>query len=262
MLETRRLSTRVLLQILLTVLAIPYLIPLLLMIHGSLQGRGWGNYEVVFSLSLLPGFFRNSAIIAGSVIALVMVCTLTAAYAFSKLHIRGKEVYFWTLLACLVLPGVVLISPLFATMIRLHLFNSLWAVIIPIAALQIPFMVLLARNFVDGISDELLEAARVDGANTLRTFWNVLLPMTRPIMAAIVVLAFIASWNDYLFPLLFLQTPEQQTITLVPSYFIGRYNNDQTKVLAAAVVTALPVIIAYIFLQKYFERGLSAGALK
>lgn len=251
-----------LLQILLTVLTIPYVIPLVLMVQGSLAGRGWGNYEVVLSLPLLPGFFLNSAIIAASVIVLVMACTLTAAYGFSKLHIRAKEIYFWALLACLVLPGVVLISPLFSTVSRLGAFNTLWAVIVPIVALQIPFMVLLARNFVDGIPDELLEAARVDGANTLLTFWHVLLPMTRPIMAAIVVLAFIASWNEFLFPLLFLQTPEQQTITLVPSYFIGRFNNDQTKVLAAAVVTALPVIIAYIFLQKYFERGLSAGALK
>ena len=132
----------------------------------------------------------------------------------------------------------------------------------PAAALQIPFAVLLARNFVDGIPNELIEAARVDGATNFQAFRHIMLPLTRPIMAAIVVLVFISAWNGYLLPLLFLQTPDMQTITLVPQYFIGQYNNDQTKVLAAALITALPVIIAYISFQRFFERGLAAGALK
>jgi ABC-type glycerol-3-phosphate transport system permease component len=156
----------------------------------------------------------------------------------------------------------VLLSPLFATVTQIGAFNTLWAVILPVAALQIPFTVLLARNFVDGIPSELIEAARVDGADTIRTFWHVMLSLMKPIMAAVLVLVFINSWNEYLLALLFLQTPEQQTITLVPQFFVGQYNNDQTKVLAAAVLTGLPVVIAYIFLQRFFERGLAAGALK
>jgi ABC-type glycerol-3-phosphate transport system permease component len=216
----------------------------------------------VLSLPLLPGFFLNSALMAASVILITLVLTLTAAFGFSKLRVVGKEIYFWLLLATLTLPGVVLIAPLFATVTQVGAYNTLWAVILPLAALQVPFTVLLARNFVDGIPDELIEAARVDGANMLRTFWHVLLPLTRPIIAAILVLTFINSWNEFLLPLLFLQTPDQQTVTLVPQYFVGQYNNDQTKVLAAAVLTGLPVVIAYIFLQRYFERGLAAGALK
>ncbi|SDS64677.1 carbohydrate ABC transporter permease [Microlunatus soli] len=262
MFEIRRTRTRVLLQILLTVLVIPFVFPLVAMVQGSLAGQGWGNYATVLSLPLLPGFFINSAVIAASVIVLVLICTMTASFGFSKLRIRGKEIFFWALLACLTLPGVVLLAPLFATVTRMGAYNTLWAVIIPVAALQVPFTVLLARNFVDGIPDQLMEAARVDGANILKIFWHIMLPLTRPIIAAVGVLVFINSWNEYLFPLLFLQSPEQQTVTLVPSFFIGQYNNDQTKVLAAAVVIGLPIVIAYIFLQKYFERGLAAGALK
>ncbi|MEA2484336.1 MAG: raffinose/stachyose/melibiose transport system permease protein [Thermoleophilaceae bacterium] len=262
MFETRRLRTRVWLQILLTLLVIPFTIPLIAMVQGSLAGSGWANYATVLSLPLLPGFFLNSALIAVSVIAITLVLTLTAAFGFSKLRIVGKEIYFWLLLAALTLPGVVLIAPLFATVTQVGAYNTLWAVILPLAALQVPFTVLLARNFVDGIPDELVEAARVDGANMFRTFWHVMLPLTRPIIAAILVLVFINSWNEFLLPLLFLQTPDQQTVTLVPQYFVGQYNNDQTKVLAAAVLTGLPVVIGYIFLQRYFERGLAAGALK
>jgi ABC-type glycerol-3-phosphate transport system permease component len=260
--ETRRIRARVLLQILLTLLVIPFVFPLVAMIQGSLAGAGWDNYLTVLSLPLLPGFFVNSALVAAAVILIVIVCTMTAAFGFSKLHIAGKELYFWMLLAALTLPGVVLLTPLFATVTRIGAYNTLWAVILPVAALQVPFTVLLSRNFVDGISDEMIEAARVDGAGMIRTFWSVILPLTRPIIAAVLVLVFINAWNEYLLALLFLQTPEQQTITLVPSYFVGMYNNDQTKVLAAAVLTGLPVVIAYICLQRFFERGLAAGALK
>ncbi len=262
MFETRRTRTRVLLQILLTVLVIPFVFPLVAMVQGSLRGAGWANYRTVLSLQLLPGFFINSSIIAAAVIVVVLICTMTAAFGFSKLNIKGKEFFFWLLLACLTLPGVVLLAPLFATVTQAGAYNTLWAVILPVAALQIPFTTLLARNFVDGIPNELLEAARVEGANTGRTFWYVLLPLSRPIMAAILVLVFINSWNEFLLALLFLQTPDHQTITLVPQYFVGQYNNDQTKVLAAAVLTGLPVVIAYIGLQRFFERGLAAGALK
>jgi ABC-type glycerol-3-phosphate transport system permease component len=114
----------------------------------------------------------------------------------------------------------------------------------------------------NGIPDQLIDAARVDGANMWRAFRHIVLPLTRPIAAAIIVLTLINAWNDYLLPLVFLQSPDLQTVTLVPQYFIGEFNNDQTKVLAAAVVTAIPEIVAYLCLQRLFERGLSAGALK
>jgi raffinose/stachyose/melibiose transport system permease protein len=262
MFETRRVRYRILLQILLTVLVIPFVFPLVAMIQGSLAGAGWDNYLTVLSLPLLPGFFINSALVAAAVILIVLACTMTAAFGFSKLHIAGKEIYFWLLLAALTLPGVVLLTPLFATVTRIGAYNTLWAVILPVAALQVPFTVLLARNFVNGIPNEMIEAARVDGAHMIRIFWSVILPLSRPIIAAVLVLVFISAWNEYLLALLFLQTPEQQTITLVPQYFVGQYNNDQTKVLAAAVLTGLPVVIAYIGLQRFFERGLAAGALK
>jgi raffinose/stachyose/melibiose transport system permease protein len=260
--EVRTWYTRGGLQLVLTLMVVPFAFPLIAMVQGSLAGSGWGNYTTVLSLGLLPRFFINSILVSVAVLALVLMCTLTAAFGFSKLHIRGKEIFFWMLLGALTLPEVVLLAPLFATVTAAGAYNSLWAVIVPAAALQIPFSVLLARNFVDGIPNELIEAARVDGANTWQAFRHIIMPLTRPIVAAIVVLVFISSWNGYLLPLLFLQTPEQQTITLVPQYFVGQFNNDQTKVLAAAVLTALPVLIAYISLQKFFERGLAAGALK
>ncbi len=114
----------------------------------------------------------------------------------------------------------------------------------------------------NGIPDGLIEAARVDGASLWRTFRSIVVPLMRPIAAAITVLTLINAWNDYLLPLVFLQSQSLQTVTLVPTFFVGEYNDDVTKVLAAAVLTAIPEVIVYIGLQRLFERGLSAGALK
>ena len=261
-LEARRWPAKLVLQIVATILVLPFLFPLVAMVEESLSGTGWNNYATVLAIPELPVFFRNSLIIAVVVIAVVYVCTMTAAFAFSKLQFRAKEFFFWLLLAALTLPEVVILAPLFATATSLGFYNTFIAVILPLAALQIPFTVLLARNFVDGIPNELIDASKVDGAGTWQGFRYVVWPLTMPIGAAIVVLTLIGTWNDYLLPLVFLQDPSLQTVTLVPSFFVGEFNNDQTKVVAAAVVTAIPEIVAYLLLQRLFERGLSAGALK
>jgi len=262
MFETRRLSSKIVLQIILTIMVLPFLFPLIAMVQESLAGQGWDNYRVVWGTGVVPEFFRNSAIIAAGVIIIVYALTMLAAFGFSKLHVRGREIYFWMMLAALTLPEVVLLTPLFSTAIRLGLYNTYFSVMLPLAALQIPFAVLLTRNFVNGIPDDLFDAARVDGASAARIFWRIILPLTRPIAAAIIILTLIGAWNDYLLPLVFLQTSATETITLLPSYFVSEFSDDQTKVVASAVITAIPEIIAYLCLQRLFERGLTAGALK
>jgi len=262
MFETRRLSSKIVLQVILTIMVLPFLFPLIAMVQESLAGQGWDNYRVVWDTGVVPEFFRNSAIIAAGVIIIVYALTMLAAFGFSKLHLRGREIYFWMMLAALTLPEVVLLTPLFSTAIRLGLYNTYFSVMLPLAALQIPFAVLLTRNFVNGIPDDLFDAARVDGASAGRIFWRIILPLTRPIAAAIIILTLIGAWNDYLLPLVFLQTSATETITLLPSYFVSEFSDDQTKVVASAVITAIPEIIAYLCLQRLFERGLTAGALK
>lgn len=262
MFETRSRGSRIALQVLATVMVLPFLAPLVAMVQGSLAGRGIGNYEKVFATGVVGTYFRNSALIAVSAIVIVYICTMLAAFGFAKLRIAGKEIWFWVLLAALTMPEAVLLTPLFVTASRLDMYNELIAVILPLAALQVPFTILLARNFFEGIPTELMEAGRVDGANIWQIFWRIVLPLTRPIAAAIVVLTLINAWNAYLLPMLMLNDPSKQVVTLLPSYFISQYTNDQTGVLAAAVITAVPAIVAYLSLQKYFERGLAAGALK
>jgi raffinose/stachyose/melibiose transport system permease protein len=262
MLETRTRFSRFGLQLLLTVLVLPFVFPLVAMLLGSFAGLGWGNYAAILSVPGLPRYFLNSTLIAAAVIAIVFVCTLLAAFAFSKLRVPGKELYYWLLIVGLTLPEIVLLTPLFATAASTGLYDTLLAVILPTSALQIPFTVLIVRNFFDGIPNELFEAARADGAGTGRTFLAIVLPLSRPIAATVVVLTLITSWNSYLLPLVFFPGPDNQTVTLLNQFFIGEFTNDQTKILAGSVITALPTVLAYIFLQPLFERGLTAGALK
>jgi len=262
MFELRSLKSKIGLQIILLLLTIPYALPLVQMILGSLGGTGFLNYKAVWDTGVVPTYFRNSLIISASVILLVYLFSMTAGFGFAKLHIFGKEVFFWLILVALTLPEVILLSPLFVTFQKLHMFNTHLAVILPIAALQLPFTILLARNFDEGIPSELMEAARIDGANTWLIFRYIILPLTKPIASSIIVLTLINSWNSYLMPLLFLQSPDMQTVTLLPQFFQGEFTNDQTKILAAAVITAIPEVIVYICMQKNFEKGMSAGALK
>jgi raffinose/stachyose/melibiose transport system permease protein len=262
MFEIRRLSSKIVIQVVLALLVIPFVLPLVQAVRSSFSGAGWGNYKAVFETGVIPTYFRNSAILAAGTIAVVLCLTMLASYGFAKLRIAGKEVFFWLLLAALTLPEVVLVVPLFVTANALSLYDTLWAVMLPLAALQTPFTILLARNFYEGIPNELIEAGRIDGASVVQVFWHIVLPLTKPIMAAITVLTLIGAWNSYLLPMVLLQAPENQVVTLLPQFFVSAYTNDQTKVLAGAVITALPEILAYLLLQKYFERGLSAGALK
>ena len=262
MIEVRSKKNKILLQILLLIMTIPYVLPLIQMVLGSLGGRGFYNYKAVWDTGVVPTYFRNSIIISAGVIALVYIFSMTAGFGFSKLYVFGKEVYFWLILVALTLPEVILLTPLFVTFQKMRLFNTFLSVIFPLAALQMPFTILLTRNFMAGIPNELMEAARIDGATTGQTFRSVILPLTKPIASAVVVLTLINSWNAYLLPLLFLQSPNKQTVTLLPQFFQGEFTNDQTKILAAAVLTAIPEIVAYLCMQKNFEQGMSAGALK
>ncbi len=262
MFEMRSRASRIAIQVLATVIVLPYLAPLIAMVQGSLAGQGLGNYAKVFATGVVPQYFLNSAIVAASTIAIVYAFTMLAAFGFAKLRIAGKEAWFWLLLIALTMPEAVLLTPLFVTASTLDLYNELIAVILPLAALQVPFAILLARSFFEGIPTELMEAGRIAGANIVRVFWHIVLPLTRPIAGAIVVLTLINSWNAYLLPMLMLNDPSKQVVTLLPSFFTSQYTNDQTGVLAASVITAVPVIVAYLLLQRSFERGLAAGALK
>ncbi|MFT4110885.1 carbohydrate ABC transporter permease [Propionicimonas sp.] len=255
--------SRVAYQVLATVLILPFVLPLLWIVMISFEGAGAAaNYAAVFTQTPFVRFLFNSLLISIGTVALVFVCTMLAGYALGKLEFRGRELIFTGILAGLMLPAVALIVPLFMTVRRFGLFNNFLAVIVPLTAVLLPMTILLARNFIKGIPDELLDAARIDGATSFGALTRIVIPLSRPIIAVVIVWAFLNSWNEFLLPLLFLQDTSLQAVTQIPTYFTSTYGSDVPKIFAALVLMCLPIVIAYLAFQKFFERGLTAGALK
>jgi ABC-type glycerol-3-phosphate transport system permease component len=250
-------------QVLATILILPFLLPLIAIVATSFGGQGaLANYTAVITQTPFLRFIVNSLVISAGTIAIVFTATMLAGYALAKLRFTGRSLIFNAILVGLVLPGIALIVPMFIFVQRLGLFNNYLAVILPLCAVIIPFTLLLTRNYLRGVPDELLEAAKIDGATSFRALIHVVLPLSRPIIAVIIVWAFLNSWNEFFLPLLFLQDPNMQAVTQVPTYFTSTYGSDQTKIFASLVLMSLPIVIAYLSLQKFFERGLTAGAVK
>jgi raffinose/stachyose/melibiose transport system permease protein len=257
------IASRLLYQGLATLVAIPFLLPIIWILITSGAGQGWiANYGAVLTETPFLRFTLNSALISAGTIALVYACTMMAGFAFSKLKFAGRDLLFNSFLVGLTLPAIALIVPLFITVQRLGLSNNYLSVILPLAATTIPFTLLLARNYLRGIPDEVLEAAKLDGCNSFTTLIRVVLPLSRPISAVVIVWAFLQSWNEFFLPLLFLQDPSMQTLTQVPLYFSSVYGSDVPKIFASLVLISLPVVVTYMLLQKFFERGLTAGSIK
>lgn len=257
------LTSRITSQVIVTLIIIPFVLPLIAIVAKTFDGAGFvDNYLAVLTKTPLLQSLFNSAVIAAGVIVLVYVCTMLAGYALSKMRFAGKTVIFNAILVGLVLPTIALIVPLFIFVSTFELFNNYLAVIIPLATTIIPFTLLLTRNYLIAIPDEVLEAARIDGCNSFGVLIRVVLPLAKPITAVLIVWAFLQSWNEFFLPLLFLPDPNLGTVTTIPLYFTSTYGSDQPKIFAALVLISLPIVIAYLALQKFFEKGLSAGAIK
>ncbi|MDP9380867.1 MAG: carbohydrate ABC transporter permease [Chloroflexota bacterium] len=249
-------------QLALTLLALVFVAPLVMTARVSLQGEGLGNYSAVLTQPLLPQFFLNSAIVTSGTILLTYAITVLAAYAFSKLDFGGKGLLFNAVLAGLTLPGVAVILPMFIVVRRLNLFDNYLAVILPLTAFGLPFALLQMRNFLDGLPNELLDAARIDGCNSFTCLTKIVLPLIKPITVVVILLTFLGAWNEYFLGLVFMQDESRQLITQLPQYFIEERFQDTGKVFAALVLISLPVMLAYLSLQRYFEDGLVSGSLK
>jgi raffinose/stachyose/melibiose transport system permease protein len=237
-------------------------VPLAFGFQTSLEGGGFANYTDVLGTRQFPRFLLNSVIISGATIGLVLVISTLAAFAFSKLDLHLKGVLFTAVIAGLVIPGIILIVPVFFLVKSADLFNTYWAVILPKTAFLLPATILIMKNYIDGIPGELVDAAAIDGANSVQLLRIVILPLARPILAVVAIIAFLSTWNEYFLAVVFLRDPDLQVITQVPTFFIQFFFLDLGHVFAALFLISAPVVIAYIRLRKMLETGLIAGTGK
>ena len=218
------------------------------------------HYRVLFGQLAVGRYLFNSALVAISATALSLFVNSMAGYAIAKLRFRARDRVFRTLSAALLIPVQVTMLPLFLLLKQLGLVNSYWGAIIP--AIATIFGIFLIRQYALGIPDDLLDAARVDGASEFRIYWSIVLPVIRPILATLAIWTFLASWNDFLWPQLIMTERTSQTLPAGLATLQGQYTFDYGKLMAGAAVTAIPVLILYVFLQRYIVRSVAMTGLK
>jgi multiple sugar transport system permease protein len=219
------------------------------------------NYDTLFTDLHMPTFFFNSAVVA-IVVALGNVAFgAMLGYALAKLRFRGRRVLFVVVLGTLMVPGVVTFIPQFVLVTNLGLANSLPGLILPY--LVQPFSVFLMRQYILSLPDDLIDAARVDGAGELRIFASVMLPLCGPAMATVGILTFLASWNNFLWPLVVATNEDKYTLPVALAlYSTGEHSTDSGLLLAGSVVVVLPVILVFLVLQRYFVQGIAMTGIK
>jgi multiple sugar transport system permease protein len=219
------------------------------------------NYHTLFTRMDFPTFFTNSIVVAVlTTVGNLLFCS-AAGYALAKLTFPGKRVLLLIVLGTIMVPSVVTMVPLFVLSSNLGLVNSLSGLILPFLAQA--FGVFLMRQFILSIPDDLLEAARIDGASEPRIFWQIVLPLCRPALATLGILTFLASWNNFLWPLVAATTEDKYTLPVALAlYSIGQNQTRYDLLLAGSVVIVLPVLIVFLLLQRHFVRGIATTGLK
>ncbi len=224
------------------------------------EGLHLGNYELLFGETNFPRWFLNSVFVSLSRMAIAVLVSVMAGYAFAKFDFRFKNLLFVLVLATLTLPIYVLIVPLYDMMVTLGWTDRYVALILPFAAQAIG--VFLARQYLLSIPDEILDAARVDGATEWVVFWRVVLPISTPVMAVLGILFFTTAWNDFIWPLVVMTEDSKFPVALGLPTLLGPYSQEYGAVMAGSFLSTLPIIIVFLIAQRRFIEALTAGAVK
>jgi raffinose/stachyose/melibiose transport system permease protein len=260
----------------LSIVTLIILVPVVILVFGALKTRGemfahpytlpfpahWENFAVILGTPSFWTMLRNSLVVMlGTTIGVLIVCSL-AAFVFARMQFRGKDFAFNFLTLGLMFPITVAIMPVYLVVRQMHLIDTFLAVIMVQIAFLISGNMLILRGFFTSIPMELQDASYIDGCNASGFFWRILLPLARPALAAIAALTMIVSWNDLLTPLIILNKDSLWTLPLGTMQFQGQYSSDLALTAAFVTLSALPVIIFYLFAERQIVSGLTAGALK
>lgn len=254
------------------------LIPIVMIIYNSLRTNGelqispfglpvgglhWENYGNI--LASTSGFWENllnSVLATLGTVLILLAAACPAAFVLARLNFPGRELVFNIFLVGLLFPLTVAVLPLYIMIRQLDLVNSLWGIILPQAAFSLPVTILILRNFFRAVPRELEDAAAIDGSSIMGFFWRILLPLSRPALAVVTMLAVVGSWNSFLLPLLVLDDQSTWTLPLGVTQFQGQYGTDWVSVMAYLTLAMLPAVIIYLFAERQIVAGLTTGAVK
>jgi trehalose/maltose transport system permease protein len=226
----------------------------------------WANFREALTTSTFQHALFNSTIVAGAVTLISLAIGSLAAYALGRFRFRGKSAVLYLMLSMTIFPQIAILGALYTMINDFHLYDTLGALILSYMIFTLPFTVWVLTSFMRGLPADLEEAAYVDGATPLQVFYKVLLPLIAPGLVTTGLLAFIAAWNEYLYALSFIQTPNKYTVPLSITTFVGKsgstFQQPWGQIMAATVIVTLPLITATLILQRRILAGLTAGAVK
>jgi multiple sugar transport system permease protein len=274
---TTRTGPKVLLQVALAAAAGLTLLPFLWVASGSLRSLddiradpgAWlpsevtfDNFVRLFATQGFSTFLGNSVVVAAIVVAGNLVAASAAGYALAKFDFAGKRLAFGAVMAALMVPYTATFVPQFVVTMNIGLVDTLAGIALP--SLALPISIFIMRQYASAIPDELLEAARIDGAGELRIFFRIFLPLAGPALATVTIMSFLASWNNFIWPLVVAQSTSTYTLPvgLAATSQAAQNITDYGLMLAGAVVVMLPVLVLFLFLQRHFVQGVAATGLK
>jgi raffinose/stachyose/melibiose transport system permease protein len=222
----------------------------------------WQTFRSAWSAGQFASAFRASAIIAIAVVAIVTCASICVGYACATMRFPGSRALFYVFLSGMVVPYVVLVVPIYIEFRNVHLLDSYSGLILAESGLYLPFGVFWMHAFFVSVPRSLIDSGRLDGASSFRVLLQILLPIARPVIATLMMLTFVSSWNEYLVPLILDGDGRIQTVSLGLASFQGQHLTDVPSLSAAAIIVALPAVMIYLITQRSFFRGLLQGAIK
>ena len=272
----KAVAGKVLVYVILIILALVMIIPFLWMLSASIKSDRevflmnpfvfipekpkWSNYSEIWTQIPFGRFVLNTTYLTIIVTFLQLLTSSFAAYSFAKLNFRHKNTLFLAYIATIAMPWQVYMVPQFIMMRNMGLNDKLLAMI----CLQAfsAFGVFMMKQFYEDIPDDLCEAARIDGMSEYRIYAKIMLPLSKPALSTLTIFTFVATWNDYLGPLIYLKSPEKKTIQLGLKMFISQYSSDYGLIMAGSVISLIPVMIVFLVFQRYFVEGVASTGLK
>ena len=218
------------------------------------------NYGTVLSAMPLGTFYRNSLIVTTTVTLSVLFTSSLAGYIFAKFQFFGRNLLFVLILSTLMIPFQVVLIPTYIIINALRLLNTLWALILP--GMVNVFGIFLMRQYIENLPSEYIDAGRIDGASEWGIYSRIILPQTRPALAALAIFTFMASWNDYLWPLIVINDQDKMTLPLALAFFNSAHGIRYDLTLTAATLVVIPVVIVFLILQRQFIQGIALTGLK
>lgn len=219
-------------------------------------------YVAIFTNPETMRFFLNSYIVAGAVTVLTLLVAIQAAYAFSRFDFRGKRVLNVIIVSVQAVPPITLLIPYFGLMVGLGLYNTYPGLILTYMVFTLPYAIIMMTGYFNTLPRELDEAVRVDGAGSMTALWRVLVPISVPGIVSVGIYTFMIAWNEYLFALTLTRTIDMRTVPIGIQLLMGQHSYEWNQIMAMSVLGSIPVLILFLFFQRFFISGLTAGSVK